>query len=186
MEKPFLYIFARSPSTDQQLLYSDKRLADILKIKKPIQIPDGIPIFDTIRAFKGDHPASQFEAGQQKGRNYACHGCCINSHCIKSIPHSFKCPTINLYNKISKIHATASSKERLKSNTIVKLYHHLDLPALIDEHPQRNIKTSSLIKQSLQASLELEMHGIQRMAAVLFTAPFSQLNNNILTNTKFW
>ena len=108
VEKPFLYILARSPSTDQQLLYSDERLADILKIKKPIQTPDGIPIYDTVRDFKGDHSASQFEAGQQKGGNYACYGCCINSHCIKSNTHSFKCPTINLYDKISKIHATAS------------------------------------------------------------------------------
>ena len=132
-KKPFLYILACSPSTDQQLLYSDERLADILKIKKPIQTPDGIPIYDTVRAFKGDHPASQFEVGQQKGGNYACHGCCINSHCIKSIPHSFKCSTINLYDRINKIHATESSKERLKINAIVKLYHHLDLPALIDE-----------------------------------------------------
>ena len=164
-------------ATDQQLLYSDERLGDILKIKKPIQIPDGIQIYDTVRAFKGDHPASQFEAGQQKGGNYACHGCCINSHCIKSIPHSFKCPTINLSDRISKIHATASSKERLKNNTIVKLYHHLDLPALIDEHQQQNIKTSSLTKQSLQASLDFEMHGIQQMPALLLTAPFSQLDN---------
>ena len=83
VEKPFLHILARSPSTYQQLLYSDKRLADTLNIKKTIQTPDGIQIYDTVRAFKGDHPASQFEAGQQKGGNYACHGCCINSHCIK-------------------------------------------------------------------------------------------------------
>ena len=48
VEKPFLYILARSPSTDQQLLYSDRRLADILKIKKPIQTPDGIQIYDTV------------------------------------------------------------------------------------------------------------------------------------------
>ena len=138
VEKPFLDILVCSPSTDQQLLYSDERLADILKIKKPIQTPDGIPICNTVRAFKGDHPASQFEAGQQKGENYAFHGCCINPHCKKSIPHSFKCLAINLYDRISKIHATASSKERLKNNTIVKLYHHLDLPFLIDEYQQRN------------------------------------------------
>ena len=34
-------------------------------------------------------------------------------------------------------------------NDIVKPYHHLDLPALIDERQPRNIKTSSLTKQSL-------------------------------------
>ena len=155
-----------------------------MKIKKPIQTPDGILIYDTVRAFKGDHPASQFEAGQQKGGNYACHGCCINSHCIKSIPHSFKCPTINLCNRISKIHVTTSSKERLKNNTIVKRYHHLDLAALINEHQQRNIKTSSLTKQPLQASLELEKHGIQRMPALLFTAPFAQLDSIYLDKYK--
>ena len=110
-------------------------------------------MYNTVRDFKGDHPASQFEAGKQKGGNYAYHGCCINSHYIKSIPASFKCSTINLSDTISKIHATASSKERLKNNSILKLYHHLDLPALIDKHQQRSIKASSLTKQSLQASL---------------------------------
>ena len=113
-KKPFLYILACSPSTDQQLLYSDERLADILKIKKPIQTPDSVPIYDTVRDFNGDYPPSQFETGQQKGGNYACHGSCINSHCIKSISHSFKCGAINLYDTISKIHPTASSKERLQ------------------------------------------------------------------------
>ena len=62
---------ARSPSTDQQFLYSDERLSDILEIKKPLITTDGIEINDIVRAFKGDHPVSQFEAGQQKGVNYA-------------------------------------------------------------------------------------------------------------------
>ena len=71
IEKPFLYLMARSPSTDQQFLYSDERLSDILEIKKPLITTDGIEINDIVRAFKGDHPVSQFEAGQQKGVNYA-------------------------------------------------------------------------------------------------------------------
>ena len=103
VEKPFLYILARSPFTDQQLLYWDERLGDPLNIKNPIQTPDGTQIYDTVRAFKGDHPASQFEGGQQKEWNYPCHGCCINSHCIKSIPNSSKSPTINLSDRIYEI-----------------------------------------------------------------------------------
>ena len=71
IEKSFLYLMARSPSTDQQFLYSDERLSDILEIKKPLITTDGIEINDIVRAFKGDHPVSQFEAGQQKGVNYA-------------------------------------------------------------------------------------------------------------------
>ena len=57
IEKPFLYLMARSPSPNQQLLYSDKRLNDILEIKKPLTKTDGIEINDIVRAFKEDHPA---------------------------------------------------------------------------------------------------------------------------------
>ena len=71
IEKPFLYLMARSPSTDQQFLYSEERLSDILEIKKPLITTDGIEINDIVRAFKGDHPALHFEPGQQKGVNYA-------------------------------------------------------------------------------------------------------------------
>ena len=63
IEKLFLYLMARSPSTEQQFLYSDERLSDILEIKKPLATTDGIEINDIVRAFKGDHPASQFEVG---------------------------------------------------------------------------------------------------------------------------
>ena len=115
VEKPFLHILAHSPSTDQHLLYSDKRLGEILEIKKPIKKPDGIQIYDTVRTFKGDHPTSQFEAGQRNGGSYAYYDCCIKSilnkvysHWIKSIPHH---STINLLDRISKIHTTACSKE---------------------------------------------------------------------------
>ena len=71
-------------------------------------------------------------------------------------------------------------KRAAKNNAIVKLYHHLDLPALIDEYQQRNIKTSSPTKQSLQVSLEPKTHGIQQMSAFLFTASFAQLDNRYL------
>ena len=80
VEKPFLCLMARSQLTDQQLLYSDEGLKDILEIRKPLITTDDIEINDIVRAFKGDHSASQFEAGQQKGGNYACHDCCINSN----------------------------------------------------------------------------------------------------------
>ena len=169
IEKPFLY------STDQQLLYSDERLSDILEIKKPLTTTDGKAF--KVRAFKGDHPASQFEAGQQKGGNYACHGCCINSNCAKSLPHSFKCNTLSLSDRIKKILASTSSKQRLQNNTIIKLFDHLSLPELMDEHQQHKIQSPSLNKQSLQASLDMTMHGIQRMPALLFPKPFAKLED---------
>ena len=92
---PRLWLMACSPSTYQQLLYSDERLSDILEIQKPLITNNGMEINDTVRAFKGDHSASQFEAGQQKWGNYAYHGCCINSNCPKSLHHLFKCNLIH-------------------------------------------------------------------------------------------
>ena len=69
IERPNLYILARCPSNDQQIMYSDTRMEDILSLKK-IKTKNGILIEDIIRVFKGDAPASQFEAGHQKGGNF--------------------------------------------------------------------------------------------------------------------
>ena len=41
-EQPFLYLMACSPSTDQQFLYSNERLGDILETKKPPITTDGV------------------------------------------------------------------------------------------------------------------------------------------------
>ena len=175
VEKPFLHILARSPSSDQQLLYTDESLQDILQIQQSLTTNDGIKVYDVIRAFKGDHPASQFESGQQKEETHPCHGCSIYINCAKSIPHSFKRKTISSNNRIVKIHLSISSEDRLRRNDTIKLYNKLDLPNLTAEHQQRNLSTPQLTKQYLHSSLDIEMHGIQRMPALLFNNPFSSL-----------
>ena len=143
VEKPFLYILPRSPSHDQQLLYTDERLQDILQIQQSLTTNDGIKVHDVIRAFKGDHPAFQFDSGQQKGGTYPCHGCTLDIKCAKSIPHSFKRKTISLNDQLVKIHSSISSEDRLRRNGPIKLYNKLDLPNLIAEHQQRNLSTHS-------------------------------------------
>ena len=160
VEKPFLYILPRSPSNDQQLLYTDERLQDILQIQQSLTTNDGIKVHDVIRAFKGDHPAFQFDSGQQKGGTYPCHGCTLDIKCAKSIPHSFKRKTISLNDQLVKIHSSISSENRLRRNDTIKLYNKLELPNLIAEHQQRNLTTPQLTKQHLQSSLDIEMHGI--------------------------
>ena len=160
VEKRFLHILAHSPSNDQQLLYTDERLQDILQIQQSLTTNDGIKVHDVIRAFKGDHPASQFESGQQKGGTYPCHGCTIYINCANSIPHSFKRNTISLNDRLVKIHSSISSEDRLRHNDTIKLCNKLGLPNLIAEHQQRNLSTPQLTMQYLQSSLDIEMHGI--------------------------
>ena len=180
VEKPFLHILARSPSNDQLLLYTDERLQDILQIQQSLTTNGGIKMHDVIRALKGDHQASQFESGQRKGGTYPCHGCNIDINYSKSIPHSFKRKTISLNDRLVKIHSSISSEDRLRRNDTIKLYNKLDLPNLIAEHQQRNLGTPQLTKQYLRSSLDIEMHGIQRMPAFLFKNPFSCLETSNL------
>ena len=59
-----LCILARCPSNEQQILYSQERLDDIIALIQDIKTDD-TEIIDKMRILKGDKRASQFEAGQQ-------------------------------------------------------------------------------------------------------------------------
>ena len=73
-----IYILARCPSTDQQLLYSDERIGDIMNLKNPTKSANNVEVDDILRFFKGDSPACQFEGGQQKGGIFLC---CLPCSC---------------------------------------------------------------------------------------------------------
>ena len=77
VEQPQLYILGRCPSNEQQLLYREERINDIINSKKKLEI-EGIYIEDIILVFKGDKPAAQLEIDHQKGGNYFCFNCKIN------------------------------------------------------------------------------------------------------------
>ena len=87
VEKPKLYILARCPSNEQQILYSQERLDDIIALKQNIKTDD-IEIIDKMRIFKGDKPAAQFEAGQQKGGNFYCFSCPSHAENASSYVHT--------------------------------------------------------------------------------------------------
>ena len=57
-------------------------MEDIEELKKPLEIDNGVEIYDIMRLFKGDGPSCQVEAGQQKCGNYFCWICGI--HCVSS------------------------------------------------------------------------------------------------------
>ena len=62
IEKPYLYILARCPGDNHQLMYEDCRNEDIKHLAYDY---DGIKIKD-VRFFHGDGPSCQMESGQQK------------------------------------------------------------------------------------------------------------------------
>ena len=72
VEKPFLYIMAWYPSNEQQLLYVEERMKDILNLNEHF-----------------DAPAHQLEAGYQKGGNYVCVACPIHCNLIYDLVFIF-------------------------------------------------------------------------------------------------
>ena len=85
-----IYILVRCPSNDQQLLYSEERLDDILKLNENMKTSNNIEIIDKLCIFKGDKPASQFESGQQKGGNFYCFLCATHAENASSYVHTHR------------------------------------------------------------------------------------------------
>ena len=170
VEEPTIHILARCPSNDQQLLYAEERICDILQLNQEVITGDGIPIKDVMRVFKGDNPAVQLEAGQQKGGNYFCCSCKIKACLTKSIFYSFGLPHMTLQDRIDKITCSNSTISRISTNN-TKYFSHLRRDQIICELNERRRKdfTCDLKTKELANILEAEMHGIQRLPALMFT-----------------
>ena len=74
IEAPEVYILARCPSDNHQLMYSDTRNDDIRHLNHSITLGE-YKLQDTVRFFRGDGPACEIEFGQQKNGRYPCWLC---------------------------------------------------------------------------------------------------------------
>ena len=97
-------------SNDQQILYTEKCLQDILNLNLTITFSKYIAIKDELRISKGDKPAAQFEAGQQKGGNLFYFSCSVHAKALSSLFHISKLPYMSLQNKIDHLLVLQASK----------------------------------------------------------------------------
>ena len=168
IEKPEIYILARCPSNDNQILYSHERFEDILSLKKPLQELNKPEISDVMRFFKGDKPASQFEAGQQKGGNYFCFLCGIHADTVASYIRSNRLKSQTLCERMELINETDLSKTKIQRGCL-KLYDNLKKHEIIEELQCRQIKFyESKPAKDLQNILDDTVHGIQRFPTILY------------------
>ena len=147
-----MYILAKCPSTDQQLLYTDGRIGDIMNLKYPTKSSNNVEVNDVLRFFKGDLPARQFEGGQQKGGNFFCVVCPVHANHVKNIAGSNIKKVMSIKERIEKVKIMTTSVSRLEKNTI-KLYENLKKVEIIDELHQRSVKFSSSLPQKDLMSL---------------------------------
>ena len=98
IEKPYLYILARCPCDNHQLMYADCRNEDIRQLTDDF---NGIKIKDIVRFFHGDGPSCQMESGQQKNGRCVCWVCPANFD-IGNLAYMFSLPHVNIKYKNGK------------------------------------------------------------------------------------
>ena len=174
VEKPYLYILPRCHSDDSQLLYSSERLDDLLNLNEDVEYSSK-QIRDIVRAFKGDNPACQFKAGQQKNGDYFCWQCPLNAEMAANLVYTLSQPNTSLEERINKMKESTISINKIKQNNS-ELYKNLKKHEIAEELHQRGIRFFSNDSVSnLQSLLDQEMAGIQRLSALLFPVPNKSL-----------
>lgn len=97
VESPEVHIFGRSSSSlDDQALFSAARNECIKELDKPLELTDGLKVFDVLRFFHGDGPAQQFESGNSVGGVYCCVGCGVKWDRIDDIAYAYRCQQLSL------------------------------------------------------------------------------------------
>ncbi|KAK3698437.1 hypothetical protein QZH41_010014, partial [Actinostola sp. cb2023] len=176
-ESPQVYIIARCADTDvEQLAYSETRCDCLKKLSSAMEVQAGIPIEDKMRFCKGDGPAMELEAGQQRGGHYYCSGCAIHADMTYELDHAFRCPTLTLGERqelilkgpVSRIHSL-----NLNPNPC----NNLSKAELEREVRGRGLEVNNNLKGTLQSALTSEMKGNKRVPALLYFNPKSSLKN---------
>ena len=126
IEKPDIYILARCPSDDHQLMYSDYRNEDIKLLRH------------AINGFHGDGPACELEVGQQKDGRFPCWLCPANFDFCHDLTYMLSLPNLNLDDRMQKIKKSECSEMKIRAGK-TKLFKHLKKHEIVDGLHQRKI-----------------------------------------------
>ena len=129
----------------------------------------GIEITDKMRFFHGDTPARQYECGQQKGGKFYCAVCGASANRVYELDYSFRCSHMSLADRQDLVlKGPYGKKNSLKKAS--KPFQDLNKDELIRELSARGIYEGNT-KEELQNLLKEELHGVQRVPALLYPNP---------------
>ena len=187
VETPEVYIFGRIHGSTSIAVYSQTRMEDIEELKKPLEIDNGVEIYDIMRLFKGDGPSCQVEAGQQKGGNYFCWICRI--HCVSShdFAHAAYRKWLSFEDRQKKVLSSHRSIIEKSKEKFVDLYSNLKKGELVDELDERGIKYSSIdnvadLKKNLSLRCK-ELRGFLAYCIIVQRKMFIPQNLSVM---KLW
>jgi hypothetical protein len=170
VEVPQVHIIARSSSADsEQLAYIETRTECLCKLTDPISTESGNEVTDVMQFFHGDSPARQYESGQQKGGHFYCPVCGANAHRVYELEYCLRSKYISLAERQQVVlQGPIGQKKSLERNN--KPFAKLSKQELIRELSGRGIYEGNR-KDELEKLLTEELHGIQRVPALLFHTP---------------
>ena len=90
------FITHGSSSLADQACIIPEKLAEPEGLNEPLFTSGGVCVFDTLKYFKGDKPAAEFEAGISHGGNFPCVGCVCSSSRISDFAHATSCEELSL------------------------------------------------------------------------------------------
>ena len=176
IESPEVYIVARSGSSDdEQLTYVDTRLECLEELSLKVQTDAGNDVSDTMCFFHGDSPARQLESGQQKGGNFYCSGCGVKAQQAYDLDICFSCH----YMSLAARQQLVLSGPLGRKNSLAKAskpFQNMKKDELIKELNARRIYEGET-KKELEKLLAEELHGVQRVPALLYTNPTSTMES---------
>ncbi|CAH1264059.1 Hypp2835 [Branchiostoma lanceolatum] len=182
VEKPRIHLIARCSSTDlDQLCYCAERRKCIREMNKPLNVSHNgseCEYRDVLRFFKGDLPAREFEAGQQRGGHYPC-SCGAHVSRFDDIEYTFRLPHSSFADQIQVLRDGEVTWE--KSMNGMSAVDHMSKAELIQELSSRSLldihEGKAMPVKDLQAMLKEELHGLKRPPALLFNCPESSLDS---------
>ena len=170
IEEPYICIMAVSSSSkeDQASLIPD-RVECLSDLAQMITATNGVPVKDTIRFFKGDSPAQQFERGYQQGGYYKCGACLIHSSRVEDIAHA----CTQKWCTVSDIQQIAIKGKFGRQSGVLEPFKFLSLDQVQQELRVHNIYHTSKTKKEAEAVLTDTLRGVQRVPSILITNPTS-------------
>ena len=133
-----------------------------------------------MRFFHGDSPARQFECGQQKGGNFYCSGCGARAQTIYEFDYCLHCP----YMSFSERQHLVMKGPIGRKNSLAQLNH--PLHGLTKEQLKEELNAREIYegdsKKELEVLLVEEMHGVQRVPALLYTDATSTMASHHCEN----
>ena len=179
IEQPHIYIIAAgSSSAEDQATIIPDRIECLHDLTQVIKSSNGTEITDTLRFFKGDAPAKQFERGTQIGGNYKCGSCGCHSDMFEDLAHTLQLQ----WHSLSDLQQTVlAGKYGDQANTL-KPFETLDTPQLQEELRKRNILHTATTKKDCSAILTGILKGVQRVATLLMSSPSQSLSSLHLEN----